>query len=219
MGKLIAIDGLDGSGKETQTKRLYESLTARGIRTRMLSFPMYGTPGCDLVERYLHGEFGDDPAATNAYAASSFFAMDRYYSYRTDWGDFYAQPDTVILANRYTSANAVHQLSKLPRAQWDVFLTWLWTYEFSQLQLPKPDQVIYLELAPAVSLALVAKRSAETGRVQDIHERNPAYMEQSYQAALYAARKLGFTTISCAPQGKLRTIQEIHEEILQKLKL
>ena len=128
MGKLIAIDGLDGSGKGTMTQRLYKHLLENKVDVRKISFPMYENKSSYGVKMYLGGELGGNPDDTNGYAASALFAMDRYLSYRTDWGAFVAKEGTVTIADRYTSANAVHQLSKLPREQWDEFLAWLYDY-------------------------------------------------------------------------------------------
>ncbi len=217
MGKFIVLDGLDGSGKETQTLRLQASLEAKGYRVRMLSFPMYQTTGATLLQAYLDGTFGADPEAVNAYAASTFFAMDRFFSYRTDWKKDYDDPNTVILANRYTSANAVHQLSKLPREEWKPFLDWLEDYEFRLLQLPRPDEVVYLEVTPEISHRLIDARSEETGRKQDIHEKDPHHLENSYAAALYASDALGWHRICCYENGALRTREAIQADILSAL--
>ena len=213
MGKLIVLDGLDGSGKETQTRYLLAAMQAQGKKVRMLSFPDYESVGSTFVREYLGGRFGQDPGAVGAYAASSFFAMDRYYSYRTDWKDFYEQEDTVLLANRYTTANAVHQLSKLPKEQWDSFLAWLWDYEFDKLCLPRPDAVLYLEIPPALSRRMIAARSAQTGRAQDIHEKDATHLDRSYEAALYASAHLGWNQIRCYEGDAMRTRQAIHDEI------
>ena len=164
MGKFIAIDGLDGSGKGTQTEILIKRLKSEGKKVREISFPMYENDSSIFVRMYLDGKLGKKPSDTNAYSASMFFACDRYISYKTDWINDILDPDTYVIANRYTSANAVHQLSKLPSEQWSEFLDWLWDFEFSKLGLPKPDAVIYLEVCPEISLALVRSRSDETGR-------------------------------------------------------
>ena len=145
MGKLFVIEGLDGSGKGTITKMLTEYLTKQGVRVRGISFPMYGTKGAALVEMYLGGELGDKSEDTNCYASSSFFAMDRYISYKTDWGKFLEEEDTVVIADRYTTANAVHQLQKLPRENWDEFLYWLFDYEYKLMKLPVPNKVVFLQ--------------------------------------------------------------------------
>ena len=215
MGILITIDGLDASGKETQSNLLCEALRARGKRVRLLSFPMYGERSAVPVEMYLSGALGGEPTDTNAYAASSFFSVDRYISFRTDWCADLADPDTVVVTNRYTTANAVHQLSKLPRDQWEGFLAWLWDFEFDKLGLPRPNCILYLEMRPDISRRLLAARSAETGRAQDIHERSCDHLERSYEAALYAAETLGWHKISCWSGDDPRPIPDIHAEIMR----
>lgn len=218
MAMLIAIDGLDGSGKETQSKRLAKYLTEKGKKVRLLSFPTYDGKGSAFVDMYLKGELGKNPGDTNAYAASVFFAMDRYYSFRTDWSKDYYDEDTYVIANRYTSANAVHQLSKLPREEWDGFLSWLWEFEFKKIGLPAPDRVIYLEMKPEVSMALIDSRSEQTGRVKDIHESDSSHLINSYSAAVYSSKKLGWDMIRCCDgNGKLRTIGDIFEDIVKVL--
>ena len=214
MGILITIDGLDASGKETQSELLCEALRRAGKRVRLLSFPRYGEQSAAAVELYLSGALGGDPADTNAYAASSFFSVDRYISYRSDWCRDLADPDTVVVTNRYTTANAVHQLSKLPRAQWEDFLSWLWDYEFEKLGLPTPDCILYLEMRPDISRRLLASRTAATGRVQDIHEKSGDHLERSYEAALYASETLGWNKIRCFAQDDPRPIDDIHKEIM-----
>ncbi|MCR4905357.1 MAG: thymidylate kinase [Clostridiales bacterium] len=201
MAKLIVLEGLDGSGKGTQTQILADRLRAGGRKVRKLEFPAYASDGSMLVRMYLSGRFGEKPEDTNAYAASMFFAADRYASYASDWKRDMEDPQAVILANRYTTANAYHQLSKLPREDWDAFLGWLWDFEFAKLGLPAPDLVILLDMPERVSSALVRKRSAETGRAADIHERDGAYLRRSREAAAYAAEKCGWTVISCAAEN------------------
>ena len=214
MGKFIVIDGLDGSGKETQANLLSKHLRERGIKTRVISFPMYESEGAHLVKLYLGGALGSKPEDTNAYAASSFYAADRYISYRTDWKKDLDDPETVVIANRFTTANAVHQLSKMPRADWDKFLDWLWDYEYEKLGIPSPDLVLYLEMTPEISMKLVNSRSQETGRKKDIHELAPDHLRNSYDAAMYSSDKLGWTRIRCYRDGEPRQIEEIGEEIL-----
>ena len=150
MSTFIAIDGLDGSGKETQSKMLVSALEKKGYPVRYLSFPMYESESSALVRMYLNGKLGDKPSDTNAYAASTFFACVRYASYKSDWKLDCDSPDKIIVANRYTSANAVHQLSKMPKAEWNSFLSWLWDYEYEKLGVPAPDLVLYLEMTPEI---------------------------------------------------------------------
>ncbi len=211
---MIALDGLDGSGKETQTSLLEQALKERHIPCRTVSFPTYDRDMSAAIRLYLSGAFGEDPNAVNAYAASSFYAVDRYCSYRLDWQKDY-EAGTVILANRYTTANAVHQLSKLPQEQADGFLQWLFDFEYGKLGLPRPDLVFYLCVPPSVSEQLIARRSRETGRKTDIHENNRAYLQNSYRSAQYAAKTLGWQTVDCtdATGMQLRSREDIHREI------
>ena len=217
MSTFIAIDGLDGSGKETQSNLLVSKLKIDGYAVRSISFPMYGSESSALVRMYLEGKLGSRPSDTNAYAASTFFACDRYASFKSDWKADYDRMDKIIIANRYTSANAVHQLSKMPRQEWDAFLDWLWEFEFIKLGLPSPDLVLYLELPPELSLELVSRRSEETGQKKDIHERDAAFMQKSYDAALYASKKLGWTTIRCWNENGIRSREAIFGDICQAI--
>ncbi len=219
MGRFLVIDGLDGSGKETQTKILADYLTSIGKRVRLLSFPCYESPSSLFVRMYLGGELGSRPDDTNAYAASSFFAADRYLSYRLDWQKDIDDPDTVVIANRYTTANAVHQLAKLPESEWDAFLTWLWDYEFGKLGIPAPDDILYLEMLPEISLRLIQSRSAATGRVIDIHEADASFLHRSYKAAMYASDRLNWTRIRCYNDTEPKTRAEIADEIRTALGL
>ena len=147
MGKLIIMEGLDGSGKGTQAELLAKSLTEQGKTLRKVTFPDYASDSSALVRMYLAGKFGDRPDDVNAYAASSFFSVDRYASYKTNWGEFYRSGGLVI-SDRYTTSNAVHQCSKLPPEQWDSFLNWLFDFEYNKIGIPAPDRVIYLAVDP-----------------------------------------------------------------------
>ena len=131
-GRLIVLEGLDGSGKATQAGLLYEALCGRGEQAMKITFPNYESDSSALVKMYLGGAFGQDVNDVNAYAASSFYSVDRYASYKTLWGCFYHDGGTVI-ADRYTTSNAVHQCSKLPREEWDAYLAWLFDFEYRKL--------------------------------------------------------------------------------------
>lgn len=213
---LFSIDGLDASGKLTQTRLAEEFLTVSGVPCRTVSFPTYDSRSSALVNMYLSGEFGSSPDSVNAYAASSFFALDRYASFMTDWKADYDR-GTVILANRYTTANAVHQLSKLPRERWEDFLDWLYGYEYGLLGLPKPDAVIFLKMPPELSAKMIGKRCEETGAKRDIHESDLTHLERSAAAADYAAAHGGWITVDCAPGGAYRTREDIASEIAAAL--
>ena len=213
MGKLIVVEGLDGSGKATQTKLLVEALTAQGERVRHVTFPNSESDSSALVKMYLGGEFGTDPNAVNAYAASSFYAVDRFAGYKKDWGAFY-EDGGIIVADRYTTSNAIHQCSKLPDEQWEAFLQWLFEYEYKYLGIPAPDRVIYLQVDPAVSQKLMSGRYHGDESKKDIHESNLDYLNRSRTAAAYCADKLGWDRVCCDRDGEMRTIEDIHAEVL-----
>ena len=215
-GKLYVIEGLDGSGKATQAKLLTEALAASGRAVRAVSFPDYASDSSALVKMYLAGEFGDQPSDVNAYAASSFYAVDRYAGFKKDWGRVYGAGG-IIVADRYTTSNAVHQCSKLPEDQWDGFLDWLFHYEYDLLGIPAPDAVIYLSVDPAVSQALLKKRYRGDASRRDIHERNLEYLARSRRAAEYCARRLGWQTVACARDGVMRSVEDIHRDVLERL--
>lgn len=217
MSKFITIDGLDGSGKGTQAQLLCEALLAAGKKVRMIDFPCYDNESSNLVKMYLDGKLGDNPSDTNAYAASMFYAADRYVSYVTDWKKDYLDEDTYLVANRYTTANAVHQVSKLPKEEWDAFLSWLWDFELGKLGLPTPDLIFYLEVEPKISLGLVASRSRQTGQKIDIHEKDTAYMDRCYEAALYVSDRLGWERIRCYDENGILPREDIHKQILSRV--
>lgn len=156
-GKLYVIEGLDGSGKATQSQLLYESFARKGLPVRKVSFPNYESDSSALVRMYLRGDFGRDPSDVNAYAASSFYAADRFAGYKADWGPFYEEGG-IIIADRYTTSNAIHQCSKLPEKEWDGFLEWLFHFEYELLGIPAPDEVIYLQVDPQISQELMTGR-------------------------------------------------------------
>ena len=212
-GKLIVIEGLDGSGKATQAKLLTSALQDRGARVRQVSFPNYESDSSALVRMYLQGAFGTDPSDVNAYAASSFYAVDRYAGFKGDWGPLYREGG-VIVADRYTTSNAVHQCSKLPEDQWDGFLQWLFHYEYALLGIPAPDLVIYLRVEPAVSQRLMEKRYRGDAEKRDIHERNVDYLRRSRRAADYCAAKLHWRTVECASLDAMRGVEDIHAELM-----
>ena len=213
-GKLIVIEGLDGSGKATQAKLLAEELRRQGREVREISFPDYKSDSSALIKMYLGGAFGSKPDDVNAYAASSFFAVDRYAGYKSDWGAFYQQGG-VVIADRYTTSNAVHQCSKLPREQWDAYLDWLFRFEYEQLGIPAPDTVIYLRVDPTVSQKLMTQRYHGDEGKKDIHESDLEYLHRSHMAAEYCAEKLGWKTVLCTEGGSMRPVEEIHGDILQ----
>lgn len=217
-GQLIVIEGLDGSGKATQAKRLCQVLEAQGKPVRKISFPDYESDSSALVKMYLAGTFGKDPSSVNAYAASTFFAVDRYASFKTGWGDFYANGG-IVVADRYTTSNAVHQCSKLPEDQWDDYLRWLFDFEYRLMGIPAPDCVVYLQVDPAVSQQLMHERYRGDDSKKDIHESNTGYLNRSQLAARYCADTLGWKTVHCVRDGKMRDIDDIGSQVLSLLNL
>ena len=212
-GKLIVIEGLDGSGKGTQAAELAKNLAAGGAPVRKVSFPDYASDSSALVKMYLSGQFGKDPQDVNAYAASTFYAVDRFASFKRDWGDFY-QGGGIVVADRYTTSNAVHQCSKLPQEQWDAFLAWLFDFEYHLLGIPSPDLVVYLSVDPAVSQRLMTGRYQGDESKKDIHEGNLAYLRRSRLAAEYCSRRLGWQEIECCRNGQMRSVEAIQSDIL-----
>lgn len=214
MSKLIVIDGLDGSGKGTQTRMLRAYLTKKGVENDLISFPMYECDSSSLVKMYLSGELGQKPEDNNAYAASTLFAADRYVSYKKVWKALYEKENAVLIADRYTSANAVHQLAKLPESEWDGFLDWLFDFEYVKLGLPEPDHTVYIEMPPEICRKLIAKRAKETGRTVDIHEKDKTHLDRAYRAALYAADRLSWARVAASKNGEVRDPEEIFEDLL-----
>ena len=215
-GRLIVIEGLDGSGKATQAKRLAAALQQRGKRVRVISFPNYDSDSSALVKMYLSGAFGTQPGDVNAYAASSFYAVDRYAGMKQDWGGFY-DAGGILIADRYTTSNAVHQCCKLPREFWDQYLDWLFDYEYRLLALPAPDLVVYLRLGIETSQRLMSERYHGDEKKKDIHESNTSYLNQAHLAADYCAGKYAWKTAECAENGSLRSIEEIGADVWKLL--
>ena len=215
MGKLIVIEGLDGSGKSTQLELLEQNLKTSGIDCKAVSFPNYQSPSSTLVKMYLGGEFGKNPNDVNAYAASVFYTVDRYASFKSDWGNYYNEGGTVV-SGRYTTSNAVHQCSKLPEEEWENFLDWLYDFEYNKIAIPKPDKVIFLDMPIEVSQKLLSKRYEGDEAKKDIHESNIEYLNQCRKAAKFTADYSGWTTVSCAKDGEARSIEDISKDILKE---
>ncbi len=216
MGKLIVIEGLDGSGKSTQLDLLNENLIKKGIDTRPVSFPNYNSPSSSLVKMYLAGEFGKNPNDVNAFAASVFYAVDRYASFKSDWGEYYNNGGTVV-SGRYTTSNAVHQASKLPDTEWEAFLSWLYDFEYNKIGIPKPDKVIFLDMPIEVSQKLLSKRYKGDETKKDIHESDTDYLNNCRKAALFTAKYSNWEIIPCAKDGEARSIEDIANDILESV--
>ena len=211
------IEGLDGSGKSTQVSILKRFLHTAQIPFKQIKLPDYDDPSSTLVQMYLAGKFGENPGDVNAYAASSFYAVDRYASFKQHWQTDY-QNGTLILADRYTSSNAVHQASKLPQQEWDAYLDWLYDYEFRLLGIPKPNKVIFLDMPPSISQKLMSHRYQGDEKQKDIHERDVDYLEHCRAAALYAAQKLNWDVVQCFCEDEPLAIETIAKQIESLIK-
>lgn len=217
-GKLIIIEAGDGCGKATQTNLLYERLLKEHIKVKKIEYPDYESKACIPVKMYLNGEFGGHVEDVNAYAASVLFAVDRYASYRMKWKQDYDE-GTIILADRYTTSNMVHQAVKIvDEDERNEFLQWLWDTEFTKMGLPVPDKVIFLDLPPAISKSLIDERSIKQHRKKDIHEKDSDYLKRCYDVYKDMAKRYGWDTISCAKDNQIKTVEEIHEDIWQHVK-
>ncbi len=214
MGKLVVLEGLDGSGKSTQLELLEQALRSRGIPFKTVSFPEYSLPSCEPVKMYLSGEFGTKPSDVNAFAASILYAVDRFASYKKHWGDFY-ENGGIILAGRYTTSNAIHQTSKLPEVEWIDYLDWLQELEYERVGIPKPDQVIYLNVPVEASQKLLAKRYDGDESKKDIHERDVSYLLRCHKAANFATERFGWEKVECYENRTMRSKESIATEILE----
>ncbi len=213
MGKLIVIEGLDGSGKSTQIERLVNKLKERyDIKIKQIKLPDYDSECCAPVKKYLNGDFGKNPQDVNAYAASCFYAVDRFANYKTKWKSYY-DSDTLIIADRYTTSNAYHQATKLPETEWNNYFAWLEDFEYNKIGIPKPDAVIYLDMPIEISQRMMSERYKGDETKKDIHEANISYLLSCRKAAEKAAEAMGWIRINCADGDKPRSIDSIGEEI------
>lgn len=211
-GKLIVIEGLDGSGKSTQINLLAEEVKRRGLQYKQIKLPNYDGDSSALVKMYLAGTFGKNPEDVNAYAASAFYAVDRFASFKTIWKDDY-EKGSVILADRYTTSNAYHQMIKQPGENWDAYIEWLEDFEYNKIGIPKPDLVIYLDMPVEISQKLMTSRYEGNESKKDVHEANVAYLNACREAAAYASEKMGWVRIACSDGDNARSIEAIAEDI------
>ena len=215
-GKLIVLEGTDGSGKSTQFRLLCRALEEQGRDFLKIVFPQYGEPSSALLRMYLGGEFGSHPEDVNAYAASTFYAVDRYASYKKVWGAYY-EAGGLVLADRYTTSNAVHQGSKLPEEERPAFWTWLEEFEYGRLGLPVPDKVFWMDMPVERAVENLRRREADTHTAGDIHEVDEGYLRACYETARQAAAHYGWRRIPCMDGDRLRDMEEIHKQIMERL--
>lgn len=220
MGKLFVIDGTDGSGKQTQFKKLQERLTKEGIDYKTVSFPNYDSPSSSLVKMYLSGEFGETAKQVSPYIASTFYAVDRYATFKKDFEEYYNNGG-IILADRYTTANMIHQAGKIDnKEERKKLLDWIWDFEFNLYGIPIPTEVFLLKMPLEVSMELMKDRANKFTHEskKDIHERDKNHLIDAFNAACDVAVDYNWYTIECVKNGEIRTIEDIHEEIFKEIK-
>ncbi|MBQ7070709.1 MAG: deoxynucleoside kinase [Ruminococcus sp.] len=217
-GKIAVLEGLDGSGKSTQFEMLDRYLTDKGIKHKSISFPDYDNESSALVKLYLSGKIGSSPSDVNAYAASSFYAVDRYVSYRQFWEKDY-KDGAFISAARYVTSNCIYQMTKLPEEKWEEYIQWLEDYEYRKLGLPRPDQVIFLDMPIEISQKLMSGRYNGDEAKKDIHEADVSYLHACRKAALFTAERCGWKLISCSDGDAPRPIDDIFTDIIKELGL
>lgn len=214
-GKLIIIEGGDGSGKATQSAMLVDRLQAEGIPALKITFPDYDSPSSALIKMYLGGAFGDHPEAVNPYAASTFYTVDRFASFTTGWREAY-ESGTVIVADRYTTSNMVHQGAKLESpADRSAYFAWLQAFEYQIFGLPRPTGVVFLDVPPAVSRQWMADRVSKmdgTGD-KDIHERDTSHLDKAYATAVELCGLEGWARVTAVKDGRLLSVEQIHQQV------
>ena len=215
-GRLIVFEGTDGSGKATQSRLLCEHLRRESIPHKNITFPRYGKPSAAMVQEYLDGKLGRHPGDVNAYAASTFYSVDRYASYKQDWGKYY-EAGGLLIADRYTTSNAVHQASKLPDGEREKYLDWLFDFEYGLLGLPEPSLVFYLDVPTELTEKMMREREQATNTKADIHEQDEAYLRACRENAKKVAERCSWQRIGCSKDGAMRTGEDIHEEIYRRV--
>lgn len=219
-GKLFVIDGTDGSGKQTQFDKLKEALTRDGIEYKIVSFPNYDSPSSSLVKMYLSGEFGKDAKKISPYIASTFYAVDRYATFQTGYREYY-ENGGIILADRYTTSNMVHQAGKIEdKVERKKFLDWLWDFEFNLYGLPVPTEVFFLNMPVEKSLELMKNRENKFthNNKKDIHESDEKHLLDAHKAACEVAKDYNWYEVKCVKDNNIRSIEDIHKEIYQEIK-
>lgn len=214
---IIDIEGTDGCGKKTQTDLLLKYLIQKGYKVIKISFPNYDSDSSALVKMYLRGEFGDNPNDVNAYQASALYAVDRFATMnKIDVSEY----DFVIF-DRYVPSNMIHQSTKTQNEkELDDLLNWIDDFEYKKLALPKPDRILFLDVPVETSIQLARARAVlKNGESKDIHEKDSEHLYKAYKNAKYVANKFNWVIINCVEEERLKTIDEIHQDILTKLGL
>lgn len=214
---IFIIEGIDGSGKSTQIEYLSKRLKEMGKDIKQIKFPAYESDSSALVKMYLKGDFGSRPEDVSAYAASTFYAVDRYASYKTDWGTEYNN-GTIIISDRYVSSNIIHQSSKLGETERKEYYNWLYDLEYKKLGLPEPTAVFFLDVSPEVSIKNIEHRYDGDESKKDIHEKDRTYLQTCYNSAINACKELNFIKIKCVENGKMLSIDSINDQIFDTVK-
>ena len=214
MSKLIIMEGLDGSGKSTQTRLLDEYFASNDIKYKKIKLPDYDSPSSTLVKMYLGGEFGSNADDVNAYAAGAFYAVDRFASYKLGWKREYDN-GTLILADRYATSNSIYQMEKIDESQWDEYLDWSADFEYNKIGIPKPDMVIYLDMPVEISQKLMTSRYNGDEGKKDVHEANVDFLNRCRESALYAAKKQGWYVVPCSDGTEPYSVEHIHNEVVR----
>lgn len=217
MGKLIIVEGLDGCGKSTQTALLEKYFEDNSVKFKKIKLPDYDSKSSTLVKMYLGGEFGKNADDVNAYAAGAFYAVDRFASYKLDWGKDY-ENGTLILADRYATSNSIYQMEKIDEDKWDEYLDWSADFEYNKIGIPKPDLVIFLDMPVDVSQKLMTSRYNGDEGKKDVHEANVDFLNNCRNSALYTAKKQGWAVVPCSDGINPLPIKEIHNTILDFVK-
>lgn len=213
MSKLIIIEGLDGCGKSTQVALLEKYFSNKGIDFKTIKLPDYANPSSTLVKMYLGGEFGNSADDVNAYAAGAFYAVDRFASYKLNWGRDY-ENGTLILADRYATSNSIYQMEKIDKYKWDEYLDWSEDFEYNKIGIPKPDLVIFLDMPIEISQRLMTARYNGDEDKKDVHESNIQFLNQCRVAALYTAQKQGWRVVPCSDGVSPLSVEQIHKNIV-----
>lgn len=217
--RLIIIEGTDGSGKQTQTELLYTYLNNRGLDVKKISFPDYKSDSSALVKMYLKGEFGEEAESVPPKIASTFYALDRYASYTTTWSNDYNN-GTVIISDRYVGSNLIHQGAKLEGLEQSSFFSWLDGFEHEVLELPRETITIFLNVPIEYTQRLMKNRNNKITNEEskDIHEKDKEHLYKAYKTACKVANLNGWIKVDCVREDKLRSIEDIHNEIVDIVK-
>lgn len=223
-GKIIVIEGVDGVGKETQSKKLFDYLRKNHEKVKMLSYPNYEAPSSILIKKYLNGDYGANAETINPYVTTSFFAVDRFSSYLEDWKKYYEE-GYILIIDRYVTSNLLFQSTKMDsEREMKMFLDWNIDLEYDKGGLPKPDCVIYLDLANEISQRNLEKRNKSVNHKSksevDIHEESKEYLDKVRNNGRKLCKYLGWIVVDCThiQNNDLRTVNDIHDEILRKTK-